>query len=278
MKIKASAEPAVYVGTYKKYNEGSLAGKWMKLDDYASKEDFLEAARKLHKDEEDPELMFQDYEGFPKSYYHESSIPDELWDWLKLSSDDRDMLEAYTDAVGEHYATFKDAEDNFLGKYDSPKDFAMSWVDEHGLSHPEYYAEMTETDKRVLASDIVDSKLEDLSEDEMLEQAEMKDEYDALEEQLDEAGPEEIKTIKQKMEKLISDASDKLTHDRYEEIIKELDDPVGYFVEREGLYSVEELMKQPWVTFNYDAIVRDMGINDVHFAEHGGEVYVFSRS
>ena len=55
----------VYVGTYKKYNEGSINGGWLNLADYPKYGDFLAACRKLHKDERDPEFMIQDCEGFP---------------------------------------------------------------------------------------------------------------------------------------------------------------------------------------------------------------------
>lgn len=55
----------VYVGTYKKYNEGSINGGWLDLADYPSYRDFLGACHRLHKDESDPEFMIQDSEGFP---------------------------------------------------------------------------------------------------------------------------------------------------------------------------------------------------------------------
>lgn len=55
----------VYVGTYKKYNNGSIAGGWLDLADYATYGDFLNACRKLHKNESDPEFMIQDTEDFP---------------------------------------------------------------------------------------------------------------------------------------------------------------------------------------------------------------------
>lgn len=56
----------LYVGTYAKYNSGSIAGAWLDLEDYADRDSFLVAARELHKDESDPELMYQDFEGFPR--------------------------------------------------------------------------------------------------------------------------------------------------------------------------------------------------------------------
>ena len=97
--VLGKSEAAVYVGTYRKYNEGSIKGKWLKLEDYADYEDFLKAAQELHADEEDPELMFQDFEGFPRHYYNESSLDKDLWDWLALDEDDRELLEVYIDEV-----------------------------------------------------------------------------------------------------------------------------------------------------------------------------------
>lgn len=55
-------EASVYCSTYAKYNAGSLYGEWMRLADYSDYEEFCEAIKELHKDEEDPEFMFQDCE------------------------------------------------------------------------------------------------------------------------------------------------------------------------------------------------------------------------
>ena len=62
MEAKVLSEAKVYVGTYGKYNNGSLSGAWLDLSDYSDKEEFYEACRELHKDEEDAEYMFQDWE------------------------------------------------------------------------------------------------------------------------------------------------------------------------------------------------------------------------
>lgn len=70
---------AVYCGTYHKYNNGSIAGAWMNLADYTTKKKFLAACRELHKDESDPELMFQDWEHIPTSMVSEGSVSDEIW-------------------------------------------------------------------------------------------------------------------------------------------------------------------------------------------------------
>lgn len=70
---------AVYCGTYNKYNNGSIEGAWIKLAEYPSKKKFLEACKELHKDEPDPEFMFQDWENIPTSMVGEGYIEDEVW-------------------------------------------------------------------------------------------------------------------------------------------------------------------------------------------------------
>lgn len=69
----------VYVGTYAKYNAGSLEGKWLNLADYANKAEFIAACLALHKDEADPELMFQGWEGIPSWMISEGHIDAEVW-------------------------------------------------------------------------------------------------------------------------------------------------------------------------------------------------------
>lgn len=121
----------IYVGTYAKYNNGSIAGAWLDLDNYPDKDSFLTACKELHKDESDPELMFQDFEGFPKSYYAESSVPDSLWDWLALDDDDKELLEVYQDAIEED-AGIDRARDAAMGRFNSESDWAADWLEQTG--------------------------------------------------------------------------------------------------------------------------------------------------
>jgi len=107
--------PRVYVGTYHKYNCGSLAGAWLDLDDYADADDFYDACRQLHGDEADPELMFQDREGCPSEWVEESHISPHLWEWLELNDDQRDMVTAYINHQGDHGATVTDIVHRYNG-------------------------------------------------------------------------------------------------------------------------------------------------------------------
>ena len=101
--VAIDVAPALYCGTYAKYNDGSIAGKWLKLQDYDDAEAFLQTCRDLHDDEADPEFMFQDFEGFPKILYGESlSLGDlqKIYYWVHLDDDDRELLDEYLDVTG----------------------------------------------------------------------------------------------------------------------------------------------------------------------------------
>lgn len=52
-----SDSPAVYVGTYHKYNCGSLAGMWVDLSTFVDYAEFIDFCHALHCDEADPDYM-----------------------------------------------------------------------------------------------------------------------------------------------------------------------------------------------------------------------------
>lgn len=120
-------ESKIYVGTYAKYNDGSLFGKWFDLSDFSDKDEFIKACLELHSDEDDPELMFQDWENIPDCYISESDIGEEFWDVLN-SDVDFDAFTAFIEMRGS--GNISDFEDAFIGKYDSEEDFAEQFFDE----------------------------------------------------------------------------------------------------------------------------------------------------
>lgn len=124
--------PRVYVGTYAKYNNGSLEGKWIDLGDYSEKDDFLTACAELHADESDPELMFQDFEDIPEGMISESSISDDLWDWINLDDSDKELLKVYRENINSS-GDIDVARDAHRGNATSPEDWAADYLDECGL-------------------------------------------------------------------------------------------------------------------------------------------------
>ena len=122
--------PRVYVGTYAKYNNGSLQGAWMDLEGHDAGS-FHAACLELHKDEADPELMFQDFESFPREYYGESHLDSRLWDWLDLSDHERELLAVYVENVNQD-GTLEEARDAYAGTYESEESWAEDFLEQSG--------------------------------------------------------------------------------------------------------------------------------------------------
>jgi antirestriction protein len=137
MQTTANTTPRVYVGTYGKYNRGSLGGSWVDLERFAGDRDaFLAYCAEIHKDEHEPEFMFQDFEGFPREFYGESNLPERLFEWLELDEEEREILAAYIDATNDDTADLRDARDHYVGTYASGAEFAQECADglEHGMT------------------------------------------------------------------------------------------------------------------------------------------------
>lgn len=113
----------VYVSTFQKYNSGSLKGGWIDLEGH-DRESFLAACRELHSDEKYPEFIFQDWEGVPKPLASESSLHDELWEFVALREEKREIVTAYWSECTGFVTPIHEALDAFVGKYDSPEAFA----------------------------------------------------------------------------------------------------------------------------------------------------------
>lgn len=131
----------IYVGTYQKYNDGSIFGKWLNLSDYSSYDELLNAMIELHKDEKDPEFMIQDFECSKffeiQNLIGESFISKNIYtiaEQINNSNVSQEMLEAYLDCFGnsEIDKLIENAEDSYHGNFDSDEDFAQSLLEDCG--------------------------------------------------------------------------------------------------------------------------------------------------
>ena len=134
----AAITPRIYVGTYAKYNDGSIFGKWFDLSDYSCKEDFLADCAELHKDEADPEFMFQDWEDIPDTFISESSIGEDFWEWWDdiedLCIEEQEAYKYYSDNLPKgEAADFKRFKDEYHGCFDSEREFADNLAEEQGF-------------------------------------------------------------------------------------------------------------------------------------------------
>ncbi|MDL2255320.1 antirestriction protein ArdA [Parabacteroides sp. OttesenSCG-928-K15] len=134
------SEARVYVGTYAKYNNGSIEGKWLDLSDYSDKEVFYEDCSSLHSDEEDPEYMFQDYENIPSTLISESWISDNIFEVIEAVSElNESDAEAFTlwldngnhnidtDDISDLIDSFRD---DYQGAYKDEEDYAYEIVEQ----------------------------------------------------------------------------------------------------------------------------------------------------
>jgi antirestriction protein len=120
----------IYVGTYSLYNSGNLKGKWFDLEDYADKDEFLEACQEFHGPGEH-EFMFQDYEGIPNGMVGECTVDEKCWDLIEAYD------EFHEDAVNAYCYLFDtwdkdDFQDRYRGEFPSWEDMAEELLDETG--------------------------------------------------------------------------------------------------------------------------------------------------
>ena len=131
------SEARIYVGTYAKYNTGSLQGEWVELSDFYDLDGFIEHCAEIHKDEKEPEYMFQAWEEIPEGLIDEGHLEenffglrDELdrlndtekeafWVWAEGESID------LTQEVYNHVKSFQYA---YIDSYESKEDFAKDFV------------------------------------------------------------------------------------------------------------------------------------------------------
>lgn len=135
--------PSVYVGTYGKYNGGSLEGGWVNLDEFDSKQDFLRyCMQQLHANERDAELMFQDWEYIPDGFIGESFISDRLWDFISLDTPYNVKL-AVANALNnpeEAINVLESGDYRLFPGCDSVEDIVYEYLDEGIMpSRPENY-------------------------------------------------------------------------------------------------------------------------------------------
>ena len=132
-KSDCSGNPSIYCGTYGKFcGEKYICGLWIDLTTFNDYDDFLNFCYAIHADEEDPELMFQDYEAFPKKWYDESSFDEDSLEAVREYSDmcdkySPDAVDAFIDWGCEELEHFEDC---YVGEYDSEEDYAREIVDE----------------------------------------------------------------------------------------------------------------------------------------------------
>ena len=125
-----SDSPALYCGTYGKYNSGNFNGMWVNVSTFDSYDDFINFCKAIHADEEDPEIMCQDGENIPDSLCSESMGEDEFNNLIKYC----ELCDEYNVSAVDDFLEWDSTEDldrmhdSYVGVYDSKEDFAREIV------------------------------------------------------------------------------------------------------------------------------------------------------
>lgn len=127
-----SDEPALYCGTYGKYNKFNVRGMWVNLSTFDNFGDFKRFCLAIHADEANPELMYHDHTNIPDSLYQESMGENgfnKIMEYCELCEEYNvfavnDFLERWSP---EDLNRMPDA---YVGVYDTPREFAYEKADE----------------------------------------------------------------------------------------------------------------------------------------------------
>ena len=126
----------VYVGTYRKYNQGNLNGKWVSLFNFDNMEEYHQHLKELHSDEEDPEFMIQDIDA-PKAFHkfiNEYGIDENIFLLKNYSEEDCEIISAYCDVMGEELSeeTIEEAFERYIGCFEDYYDLGYYYVKDLG--------------------------------------------------------------------------------------------------------------------------------------------------
>ena len=139
---------------------------------------------------------------------------------------------------------------NIIESIDEAERIAIELVKQDLESEPELFnqdflsghLQVTETDQGVIANEEADAYVDGRSDEELVEMADMQEEYDAAEDK----------------EAVVEKARDAVIENRYEEVKQMLaKDPIGYFVDELGAYTREEAMKLPFISIDTEAAAEE---------------------
>lgn len=127
-----SDSPALCCGTVGKYKSGNLRSMWVNISTFDSYDEFINFCYAIHADEDDPEIMCQDYENMPRSLYRVIMGEEEFNNIAKYC----ELCDEYSVSAVEDFLDWYSPEDldmmndSYVGVYDSEEDFAREIVND----------------------------------------------------------------------------------------------------------------------------------------------------
>jgi hypothetical protein len=181
-----------------------------------------------------------------------SSHDDKVYEGSRADNGESEWLVFETEAEAERYALERVEED----LENEPEIFNQDFLTQ--------FMEITDTDRRIIASEEADSLYDDMKDREIRDEAEragitddleyLEGELADVEKEIEASGDADVEMLEgrqselgEKIETATEALRDKLKETRENETYEALEDPVQYFVKDQGLYSIEDLMKQSFI-------------------------------
>lgn len=239
--------PKVYVTSLTDYNSGEHKGYWLDLADFSSGQEVMQDIQNHLQawSAEDgvmrEEYTIHDFEGFPRSLYSESmgtEAFDKVYEYITVLGG-TDLPEAVVNSVVDHGCPLENVAQAYQGSYGSESDFAYEMF-ELGVNHPEYYLTVSDTDRRIIASEQSDYIEEEGGDIEAAE-AEYQRWYDGLD-----------------------DPYDFFVHQE------------GHY-SHDDFMSLYNAGKMPFIMLDDEKLFRDLTIDDYYAVRYQGQIYIFNR-
>lgn len=188
---------------------------------------------------------------------------------------------------GTEYIAFENSEDAEKAAIDqvkedlreSPENFTQSWL--------ENFISISPTDRRIISGEEADNIVDNMSDEDLIKEADMEEEYEEVGNEILELedptglGKDKYGALTKKQMAILEKAKDKRRSDKQEEIENALTDPIRYFVDDQGIYTKEDLLKQNFIRIDIEKAAQDAVKTDgvAHFlATYSGEEIELSNN
>jgi hypothetical protein len=138
---------------------------------------------------------------------------------------------------------------------DEAERIALAYVKDQIIDEPENFNKdllqrhlfITDTDRRIISTEEADSKIESMDDEDILKETDKEEEFDAAVDADDD----------KLQEKILADAKEELQGKYSDEIEEQLKDPIQYFVKDSGMYTEDELLKQNFISIDYNEAAQE---------------------
>lgn len=134
-----------------------------------------------------------------------------------------------------------------------PETFRTKWLKD--------YIMISETDRRLIAQEEADWRVDDMTEEDVIEES---DEAQEIQDKIDELiygegdyEDRDRKSLERELDEAIQSWKDQKREEEYEYIYDALEDPIEYFVSELGAYTVEDLVKQDFIRIDIEEASED---------------------